>query len=96
MEILHESGRFFIPDGSGGAAAELNYTVSAGVAAIMRTFVSEALRGQGVAGQLMSAAAAYFADQALLVQPVCSYAVDWFAHHSEYSALLSPDSGAAN
>ena len=61
--------RCAFPEGEGGAAA------------ITRTFVDEALRGQGMAGQLMQRAAEHLRASGRKAVPVCSYAAAWFKKH---------------
>ena len=78
--VYEENGRVLaevcFPEGEGGTAA------------ITRTFVDEALRGQGMAGQLMQRAAEHLRTGGKKVVPVCSYAAAWFEKHPEYRKLL--------
>ena len=60
-----------------------------GTVAITRTFVDEALRGQGMAGQLMQRAAEHLRAGGKKAVPVCSYAVAWFEKHPEYADVLA-------
>lgn len=55
---------------------------------INHTFVDDSLRGQGVAGQLMEAAAEQLRSQGKKAILTCSYAVNWFEKHPEYSDLV--------
>ena len=50
---------------------------------IDHTFVDDSLRGQGVAGQLMKAAAEQLRSQNRKAVLTCSYAVNWFGKHPE-------------
>lgn len=52
------------------------------------TFVDDSLRGQGVAGKLMEAAAAHLRSQGKKAVLSCSYAVKWFEKHPEYSDVV--------
>ena len=47
-----------------------------------------ALRGQGVAGQLMEAAVDQIRSEGLKARPICSYAAKWFEKHPEQGDLL--------
>ena len=49
------------------------------------TFVDDSLRGQGVAGKLLEAAAAELRKRGLKAVPTCSYAVKWFGKHPEFA-----------
>jgi len=55
---------------------------------IDRTFVDESLRGQGVAGKLMEAAAGQLRTQKKKALLTCSYAQKWFGRHPEYNDVV--------
>lgn len=55
---------------------------------IDHTYVDDSLRGQGIAGQLMEAAAEQLRSQGKKAVLTCSYAVGWFGKHPEYNDLL--------
>ncbi len=57
---------------------------------INHTFVDDSLRGQGLAGQLMEAAAKQLRMQRKRAVLSCSYAVKWFEMHPEYNDLVKP------
>ncbi|MGI6027829.1 MAG: GNAT family N-acetyltransferase [Candidatus Heteroscillospira sp.] len=88
MEFTHETGRIFALDGDGKVIAEVTFPVADGVATIDHTFVDGSLRGQGVAGKLLAAAAEDIRSQGLKANPTCSYAVKWFNDHPENADLL--------
>lgn len=52
------------------------------------TFVDTSLRGQGIAGKLMSELADELEKRGLKAVPTCSYAVSWFEKHPEYAHLV--------
>ncbi len=52
------------------------------------TFVDTSLRGQGIAGKLMSELADELEKRDLKAVPTCSYAVSWFEKHPEYAHLV--------
>lgn len=62
--------------------------VDADTVDINHTFVDDSLRGQGIAGQLMEAAAAQLRSQNKKAVLTCSYAVKWFEKHPEYGDLV--------
>lgn len=55
---------------------------------INHTFVDDSLRGQGIAGQLMKAAADHLRSEGKKAVLTCSYAINWFEKHPEYQDLL--------
>lgn len=88
MEFQYEKSRIFALDASGKVIAEITFPVSDGYAVIDHTFVDSSLRGQGVAGKLVTAAVAEIRKSGLKVKPVCSYAAKWFEKHPDETDLL--------
>jgi len=88
MKFEQEPGRIFAVDEQGDLLCEIIFPVEEETASINRTDVSEVLRGQGVANQLMEAAVRQIEEDGLKVRPVCSYAVKWFENHPEKRGLL--------
>lgn len=90
MEFCHEKDRIFAKDGAGKLIAEVTFPSANGIAEIDHTFVDGSLRGQGVAGQLLSEAVSQIRADGLKAKPTCTYAVKWFAEHPEQADLLTP------
>ena len=89
MEFQKEPGRIYALGEDGKLLAEITFpTGEDGVADIDHTFVDESLRGQGVAGQLVRAAADQIRDQGKKARAVCTYARAWFDRHPEQADLL--------
>ncbi len=89
MEFTKEKARIAYYNEEGIMLAEITFpAVNKNTVNINHTFVDESLRGQGIAGKLMQAAAQYLDESGKKVLPTCSYAVGWFAKHPEYSHLL--------
>lgn len=88
MKFEQEPGRIFAVDEQGDLLCEIIFPVEEETASINRTYVSEVLRGQGVANQLMEAVVRQIEEDGLKARPVCSYAVKWFENHPEKRALL--------
>lgn len=88
MEFCQEPGRIFAVGEDGRLLAEVTFPEREGAAEIDHTFVDESLRGQGVAGQLLRAAADTLRAQGRKARPTCPYAVRWFETHPEYADLL--------
>ena len=74
----HEQNRFEVLL-EGGRVAELSYTLEPGTLSITHTYVPDAARGQGVAGQMTQAALEYARSNDLKVVPICSYAAAYLA-----------------
>ncbi|WP_332646374.1 GNAT family N-acetyltransferase [Lysinibacillus sp. 54212] len=72
-------------DKDGQRLAEITWVESNGVMKMDHTYVSDELRGQGVAKKLLDAAANYAREQNLKMQPICSYVVAAFAKSEEYN-----------
>lgn len=93
MEFRTYKNRIVLVDDEEQALAEIDFPAmeeEPGTVEITHTYVDESLRGRGLAGKLMTRLIAYLERNQLKVYPSCSYAVDWFAKHSEAAHLLSP------
>ena len=90
MELLRQDGRIYRKNEQGEVDAELIYekTDVSNVYQITHTWVSDSLRGQGVAGLLMRDAAEMLRQQGAKATPICSYAAGWFEKHPEYGDVL--------
>ncbi|OAH52842.1 GNAT family acetyltransferase [Domibacillus aminovorans] len=86
--IQHKEGMFYI-EKEGKRVAEITY-VPAGEGKINanHTYVSEELRGGGVAGQLLDALVTYARENNLKIIPTCSYVMAKFSHGSQYNDML--------
>lgn len=89
MKFCQEPNRIYLPDEAGNTIAEVTFhETESGAMAIDHTYVSNALRGQGVAGELLRAVADRFRREGTKAVPVCSYAVKWFEEHPGERELL--------
>ncbi len=79
-----------------GSVAQLDYTLSGGVMTITHTRVAPAIRGRGVAAQLMDEALRAARDAGWSVDPVCSYAAAYMARHPLELEEPSSAAGAAS
>ncbi|MDN4606360.1 GNAT family N-acetyltransferase [Sporosarcina highlanderae] len=68
----------------GKMLAEITWTLLADVMVMDHTYVSESLRGQGVAKKLLDRAAVYARDKGYKMEAVCSYVVTAFERYKEY------------
>ena len=85
--ILTENRIAYVQEGQ--LLAEATFPEFApGVVNIDHTFVDEALRGQGVAAQMMERIARSLRETGRKAIPTCSYAKKWFGQHPEYADVL--------
>lgn len=78
MKIQHQQnatqGEFFIVDSLGNKIAHLDYFFeNANTINAHHTYVSETLRGQGVADKLYQALSQFVKEKQLNLHPTCSY-----------------------
>ncbi len=88
VAIEHVPGRGFTAEVDGHRIL-LEYRESDGVMTIVHTEVPHALRGRGLAGQLVRAALDHARAAGLKVVPRCSYAAEWLERHPEYGDLVA-------
>lgn len=90
MEWKKEAHRIYVEDEAGELLAEITFPlVEEGVVDINHTFVSEVLRGQGMAGKLMSAAVEAIRENGWKARTSCSYAENWKGKHPENTELFA-------
>ena len=92
MEFIYEPNRIFMQDDNGKTIAEVTFpALSGNTVDLNHTFVDGSLRGQGIAGRLVAAAAEKMRGEGKKVRPSCSYAQKWFDEHPEYADILLRD-----
>ena len=88
MDFSYFSDKITINDQT-KTLAEVHFPeLEPGLVDINHTFVDDSLRGQGVAGKLMEAAADHLRSEGKKAVLSCSYAVKWFEKHPEYQDIL--------
>lgn len=85
--IEHVPGQGFVADVDGHRSV-LDYSLSHGRMVITHTGVPAALRGRGIAGQLVQAAFEHARAAGLKVEPRCAYAEAWVERHPEFADLV--------
>lgn len=89
MYFQEEANRIFLEDDKGTLLAEVTFPErQKNVVEIDHTFVSETLRGQGVASELLDAVAKKVRREGKKIIPICSYAVKWFEKNPQYADLI--------
>ncbi|MDR1821840.1 MAG: N-acetyltransferase [Oscillospiraceae bacterium] len=87
-EFVREANAVYYRDADKTLAEILFPDAGDGVVNIKRTFVDESLAGQGLAGQLVLAAAEIIRARGLKTKTECAYAEKWFGKHPEFSDIL--------
>lgn len=93
MDWRYESGRVYSTDENGALLAEATFVPKEkGEVVIDHTYVSPALRGQGLASKLMAAVADHLLEQGLTATATCSYAHAWLEKNRQnYPELVADD-----
>lgn len=71
----------------GQRVAEITWIEKNGVMSVDHTYVSNVLRGQGVAKKLLDEAANYARENQLKMVAICSYVVSAFEKSNEYDDI---------
>ncbi|MBD5213782.1 MAG: N-acetyltransferase [Bacteroidales bacterium] len=89
MDFITEKDRIYATDASGDIVAEVTFPTENGVSTIDHTFVTPALRGEGVAGKLVQLAVDKILSDGNEIAATCSYADAWLKRHPEYRRVNS-------
>jgi len=87
MQVLHESGRFYIR--AAGGDCELKYKVEGKSISIYHTFIPGKERGKGLAEKLATAAFEWATSKGLKVKPDCDYIKHFLEKHGEFGASVA-------
>ncbi len=88
--ITHDEAAQRFETRTPAGVAECHYRRHGPLLVLHHTEVPPALRGQGVAGELVAAALAWARAQGLQVRPTCSYVAAYMRRHPETQDLLEP------
>lgn len=89
MDFIHESNRIYLENEEGKTVAEVTFpNILNDEVNIDHTFVDGSLRGQGMAGKLMTELVDNLKKNNKKAKATCSYAVEWFEKHPEHSDIL--------
>lgn len=91
MEIIKEGKeRFYIGEKESDPLAEITFSrKKPGVLVIEHTYVSEALKGQGIGKQLVKRVAEYARQEGIKIIPRCKYAQKVMTGSEEYRDILA-------
>ena len=83
MNFIKELNRIYLSEENGKILAEITFEeIEKGTYNIGRTFVDEALRGQGIASKLVAEAVKEIKTKGGKIQATCSYAKSWLEKHN--------------
>ena len=85
LQQLAENKFAFLNEQAGEKLAEITWQQYGSVMVMDHTYVSDKLRGQGVAKQLLDQAAAYARENGYKMEAVCSYVVAAFEKSDAYN-----------
>ncbi|KMY33953.1 GNAT family N-acetyltransferase [Lysinibacillus xylanilyticus] len=85
LQQLAENKLAFVYEQEGERLAEITWQQKGQVMVMDHTYVSDKLRGQGVAKKLLDHAAAYARQKGYKMEAVCSYVVAAFEKSNDYN-----------
>ncbi|MEY9972839.1 putative GNAT family acetyltransferase [Lysinibacillus sp. RC46] len=85
LQQLAENKLAFAYEQEGERLAEITWQQKGQVMVMDHTYVSDKLRGQGVAKKLLDHAAAYAREKGYKMEAVCSYVVAAFEKSNDYN-----------
>lgn len=93
MNWIFEEGHIYSMDEKGELQAETTFTpIENGIVDIDHTYVAPHLRGNGLAGEMMTVVADYIRDMGLKAAASCSYAHTWLKQNREkYPDIVAGD-----
>ena len=65
-----------------GHEAHVDYVISEGALVVTHTFVPKAIKGRGIASELVREAYRFADLNGLRCKATCSYALAWLSHHN--------------
>lgn len=77
----------FVYEKDGEVLANIDWVLRDNIMDMNHTYVSQVLRGQGVAKKLLDRAAEYARENNYKMNPICSYVVSSFEKSAEYDDI---------
>ena len=87
MKFEYKPGRFYT-EKDGKVIAKLIFMIGNNVVSINHTFVDPSYWGRGIAGKLMLEIINYAQEHQFMIEPVCTYAKQFFTRTDKYNDLL--------
>lgn len=89
-EILKGTNKFYIGDNEQEPLAEITFKEKdANTIIADHTYVSDTLRGQGIAGKLVEVLTSYAREENKKIEPLCSYVQSKMEKTPEYQDLIA-------
>ncbi|WP_102028816.1 GNAT family N-acetyltransferase [Salirhabdus sp. Marseille-P4669] len=89
QEIKKGQGRFYVGESEDNLKAEITFVESKNnVLTVDHTFVSEELRGSGMAGKLVDKMVNFAREEGKKIEPICEYAKKKIEKTPEYQDVL--------
>lgn len=89
-EIVKGNGKFYIGEHENSPIAEITFKVKdAGTIIVDHTYVSDELRGQGIAGKLVDVIVSYAREENLKIVPLCPYVLVKMEKNPDYHDLIA-------
>lgn len=89
MEFKRMKNQIIYVDEQNNVLGSLDYQINDNAYYVMKVFVDESLRGQGIASKLQMQLIELLEEKHAKAVPICSYSVNWFEKHDEYKKYLS-------
>lgn len=90
MEIVKGTNKFYIGDNENEPIAEITYKEKDDQTIIVdHTYVSDELRGQGIAGKLVAVITDFARNEGLKIVPTCPYVASKMEKTPEYHDLIA-------
>ena len=89
MDFKENSEKIWLENEEGKVVAYVEFPEINGVANVMHTVVDKSLRGQGIAGKLLTALVEKMEKEGRKLELICSYAIDWFEKNKGHENVLA-------
>lgn len=89
MDFKENSEKIWLENEEGKVVAYVEFPEINGVPNVMHTVVDKSLRGQGIAGKLMTALVEKMEKEGRKLELTCSYAIDWFEKNKGNENVLA-------
>ena len=89
MDFKENLEKIWLENEEGKVVAYVEFPEINGVANVMHTVVDKSLRGQGIAGKLLTALVEKMEREGRKLELTCSYAIDWFEKNKGHENVLA-------
>ena len=89
MDFKENSEKIWLENEEGKVVAYVEFPEINGVANVMHTVVDKSLRGQGIAGKLLTALVEKMEKEGRKIELTCSYAIDWLEKNKGHENVLA-------